>query len=285
MSHNIMIEGGTSVRLPTAGKYCDRDIIITATGGTEDLNDVLTEQEALIDELKIVLSGKASGGASIPMQEKTVEIAENGTVEVIPDDGYALSKVTANVSVPIPEGYIQPSGELEITENGSYDVAEKASVLVSIPERVPNLQEKTVTENGEVTPDSGYDGLSKVTVIVTTGGGSNNYAKFTATTDSTTSFIIENPLGGIAKKVSIKAISPTTTSTRKIHLCCVDWDVKIGAIKTVNSSGSAVYSMNGIESTPNNGQFRMTEGFITVYRYNSANTWDTTCEYEIELYQ
>lgn len=33
MSHTITVEGGTSVRLPTAGKYCDRDIIITATGG------------------------------------------------------------------------------------------------------------------------------------------------------------------------------------------------------------------------------------------------------------
>lgn len=33
MSHNITVEGGSSVRLPTAGKYCDRDIIITATGG------------------------------------------------------------------------------------------------------------------------------------------------------------------------------------------------------------------------------------------------------------
>jgi hypothetical protein len=33
MSHNITVEGGTSVRLPTAGKYCDRDIIVTATGG------------------------------------------------------------------------------------------------------------------------------------------------------------------------------------------------------------------------------------------------------------
>lgn len=32
MSHNITVEGGTSVRLPTAGKYCDRDIIVTATG-------------------------------------------------------------------------------------------------------------------------------------------------------------------------------------------------------------------------------------------------------------
>lgn len=30
---NITVEGGTSVRLPTAGKYCDRDILVTATGG------------------------------------------------------------------------------------------------------------------------------------------------------------------------------------------------------------------------------------------------------------
>lgn len=33
MTHNITIEGGTSARLPTAGKYCDRDIVVTATGG------------------------------------------------------------------------------------------------------------------------------------------------------------------------------------------------------------------------------------------------------------
>lgn len=33
MSHNITVEGGTSVLLPTAGKYCDQDIVITATGG------------------------------------------------------------------------------------------------------------------------------------------------------------------------------------------------------------------------------------------------------------
>jgi hypothetical protein len=33
MSHNIAVECGKTVRLPTAGKYCDRDIVVTATGG------------------------------------------------------------------------------------------------------------------------------------------------------------------------------------------------------------------------------------------------------------
>lgn len=33
MSFDIEVESGTSVLLPTAGNYCDRDIVITATGG------------------------------------------------------------------------------------------------------------------------------------------------------------------------------------------------------------------------------------------------------------
>ena len=36
MSHNITVESGSSVRLKTAGKYCDRDIVITATGSAEE---------------------------------------------------------------------------------------------------------------------------------------------------------------------------------------------------------------------------------------------------------
>lgn len=36
MSFKIDVQGGTSVRLPTAGKYCDRDIIVTATGSVAE---------------------------------------------------------------------------------------------------------------------------------------------------------------------------------------------------------------------------------------------------------
>lgn len=69
----------------------------------------------------------------VPTQEKTVEITENGTVSVMPDEGYALSKVTANVNVPIPDGYIKPSGTLEVSENGTHDVTAYASVSVNVP--------------------------------------------------------------------------------------------------------------------------------------------------------
>ena len=33
MSWNIEVEGGSSVHLPTKGKYCDRDIVVAAKGG------------------------------------------------------------------------------------------------------------------------------------------------------------------------------------------------------------------------------------------------------------
>ena len=44
MSHNITVQGGKSVRLLTAGKYCDRDIVITAVNGENTSADFLGEK-------------------------------------------------------------------------------------------------------------------------------------------------------------------------------------------------------------------------------------------------
>lgn len=69
----------------------------------------------------------------------------------------------------IPTGGITPTGTVNITQNGTHDVTQYASANVNVQ---PNLQSKTVTQNGTVTPDQGYDGLSSVVVNVSGGGGS-----------------------------------------------------------------------------------------------------------------
>ena len=74
----------------------------------------------------------ASVEVDVPSKEPVIqplEVIENGTYAASEGvDGY--SPVTVNI--PIPDGYIQPSGTLEVTENGAYDVTEKAEVVVNV---------------------------------------------------------------------------------------------------------------------------------------------------------
>ncbi len=115
----------------------------------------------------------------------TKSITENGTHSVTEYE-------SVNVDVPIPEGYIKPSGTLNITENGTYDVTEKASTVVAIPERQIVLQDKTIEENGTYSADSGYDGLGQVTVNVS--GGTNTESEEVAALLSNTMTALDNSL-------------------------------------------------------------------------------------------
>ena len=97
-----------------------------------------------------------------PIKETQVVVAD------FPFDG--LSKVTVNA---IPDEYIIPNGELEIIQNGIYDVTDKANAIVDVPEKV--LGTKTITKNGIYNAtDDNLDGYSQVEVA-TSGVDINEY--------------------------------------------------------------------------------------------------------------
>lgn len=88
------------------------------------------------------ITGKVSGTASVKgvvnkaieyqvpyTQDKTITPTKNEQI-VVPDEEYnALSKVVVE---PIPNEYIIPSGDITITENGTYDVKDKESAIVNV---------------------------------------------------------------------------------------------------------------------------------------------------------
>lgn len=178
------------ITLLTSGKYCDKDIKVTPANPE---NIVAGNIRSGVQILGV--TGNYAG-EGVTLQEKTVN-PTTSVQNVTPDANYdGLSKVIVNaiqtqtksatptkeaqnitpdsgkflssVSVAsIPEEYIIPAGEISITQNGSVSVKnfETANVNVAAPE--PALQEKTVTPTKSVqniTPDTNYDGLSKVTV-------------------------------------------------------------------------------------------------------------------------
>ena len=105
-------------------------------------------------------------------QEKNV-IPTKEIQEITPDEKYnGLSKVIVD---KIPDEYIIPSGEINISQNGTYDVTDKTSAKVNVPEK--QLGTKTITSNGTYNAtDDNLDGYSEVKVA-TSGVDLNDYFK------------------------------------------------------------------------------------------------------------
>lgn len=72
--------------------------------------------------------------------------------------------------------------ESYVVEAGNW-VHKRGNITFKPLDNPPILQEKTVTENGEVVADSGFDGLSKVTVNVASSGGGEAQATLNALID------------------------------------------------------------------------------------------------------
>ena len=104
------------------------------------------------------------------LQEKEVTPTKEKQ-EIVADSQYdGLSKVTVD---KIPDEYIIPTGNIEIIENGVYNVREKETANVNIP--ILKLGTKNITSNGTYkASDDNLDGYSEVTVE-TSGVNINDY--------------------------------------------------------------------------------------------------------------
>lgn len=92
--------------------------------GEFTIDDELIEQDLLIFQIQTALNNKVSSGSTKPEQEKTVNIIKNGIVEIVPDDGYSMSKVTVTVDVP-------SEGD---TNNEFISMIERSQSSIVIPE-------------------------------------------------------------------------------------------------------------------------------------------------------
>ena len=139
-----------------------------------DIGNVIIDEELNIGELQLDFIQNI---LHKPNQEKEVTPTKQEQI-IFADTGYELEKVIVK---PIPSEYIVPIGSVDITQNGTYNVTDKAMANVNIPEK--QLGTKTITKNGIYKAvDDNLDGYSEVD-IETSGVDINDY--FVTTIDDT----------------------------------------------------------------------------------------------------
>ena len=165
---NLCAEGGKIVLV----KNQDKSIDITSNGRYNVTPDYGFSGLGQVD-----INVDVQGGGCVASEESKTYTA-NGTYTITPTSGDCISKATVTVNVPSEEPVLQQK-TIDIAENGSYSVNPDAGVdglsnvniNVDVPPVpiTPNLQDKSIeiTENGNtiITPADGYDGLSQVEVI------------------------------------------------------------------------------------------------------------------------
>jgi hypothetical protein len=124
---NIEVEGGSSVRLPTAGKYCDRDIVVTATGGGMEVFQNPTYGTYYVADMVVNSSSLSFGNLAGSPNLKSFTL--NGVKEIGYGSGTNILAYCPNLkSICLPDLYLLNSwfcGEckaLETIQVGSVGV-------------------------------------------------------------------------------------------------------------------------------------------------------------------
>ena len=157
---NINVTKPTGVICKTQGKYCAEDITVVPVLEEKSATPTQSAQEIVPSAGNCGIS-KVNIGAVQAYQGTATPTQSEQTINPTSGKFFSSFKVGA-----IPSDYIIPSGTLQITENGAYDVRAKENVNVNVPSGVE-----------EVATAAAMDAL-----LVEANVG--KYYKFTGTTDS-----------------------------------------------------------------------------------------------------
>ena len=172
--------------------------MVTNTERIQANNDELREAIQMAENLP----DAGSGGEVIEPIIEPLEATKNGTYTA-PEgvDGYS----PVSVNVPIPEGYIVPSGTKTITENGTHDAKAYESVSVAVP-----IPDGYIVPSGtlEVTENGTHDvtEYASVNVNVASGGGDGGALAGSIVDRTVTEFINDKAtdIGDYALRVCTK---------------------------------------------------------------------------------
>ena len=111
----------------------------------DDFRNTYEADEQIVNKIKGIITNIIEGGGSISPEDDTITELVDLITELLPE-----------------KMIIKPVGTLQITENGEYDVLNKAEVNVEVP--LTTIESVTFTENGTYTAQEGK-AFSPVMVI------------------------------------------------------------------------------------------------------------------------
>ena len=153
-----------------AGTYVTGDIKVAASSGSSTVENGALANPTINTSTGIVTSSVSKAGYIDASSTTTLQLSTQTAKTITPSSSAqtavsAGKYTTGNITVAAV-----PTETKSITANGTYTPTSGkwfSSVTVNVPEKTFNTQTKTVTPSESkqtISPDSGYDGLSSVTV-------------------------------------------------------------------------------------------------------------------------
>ena len=203
------------------------------------------------------------------MQEK--EITPTKETQIVePDKNYdGLKKVTVN---KIPDEYIIPTGEIQINQNGIYNVKDKVTANVNIPEK--QLGTKTITTNGIYkATDDNLDGYSEVEVE-TSGVDINDYFETNYTGNDYTYFIKKVPNNILIKGTSCSYMFGNFKMLSEIPNLDTSKVTDMRGMFYYCSSLTTIPQLDTSKVTNMNGMFYNCSSLTTIPELNTSSVTD-----------